>query len=193
MVMNIHENKTGIIGIVTVRQHPAGTIDALNAILKNQPKNAGGAAVIPDEAAAILQNGRIATSDHNIVVVSTDRGRNLIVQKLAGVDAYTMHVTHGDIGTSTGTATAADTQIGTAVARAALAGYTVSSNVVTLQFFFADSALANNTYREFGTFVDGATGTSTGRLFNHASFSSAYVKTSGVDTTIEVTITLTSS
>lgn len=191
--MNIYEGKTGILGIVTVRQHPAGIIDVLRAALKDQPRSASGAALLSEVASEIIHTGRVVSTDHNIVVVSTDRGRNLVAQKLAGVDTYTMHVTHGDIGTSTGTATAADTQIGTPVARSALAAYTVSSNVLTLQFFFADSVLANGTYREFGTFIDGATGTSTGRLFNHALFSSAYVKTSGVDTTIEVTITLTSS
>ena len=55
-----------------------------------------------------------------------------------------------------------------------------------VQFFFPDAILANETYYEFGTFIGGSSSIGTGNIFNHALFTNPYVKTAGVDTTVEV-------
>lgn len=126
----------------------------------------------------------------NLVVSGTSTGRNLICQRLGGTNTYTLNVTHADIGTGTNTPQNSDTQLQTPTVRGALTAATISSNVVTLQFFFSDSALANGTYTEFGSFVDGTGTVSTGKLFNRALFGSAYVKATGQDTTVEVELTI---
>ena len=126
----------------------------------------------------------------NLVVSGTSTGRNLICQRLGGTNTYTLNVTHADIGTGTNTPQNSDTQLQTPTVRGALTAAIISSNVVTLQFFFSDSALANGTYTEFGSFVDGTGTVSTGKLFNRALFGSAYVKATGQDTTVEVELTI---
>jgi len=129
----------------------------------------------------------------NLIVSSSNRGKNLVVQRLIGDTTYSLELTHGDIGTSTGSPTATSTSLGTPTARAivALGEVGASVNEAVCQVYFADSVLANGTYTEFGLFVDGAAGTSTGQLFNFILFSTPYTKASGEDSTIEVVITIT--
>lgn len=129
----------------------------------------------------------------NTIMNSSNRGKNLIVQRLCAINDYSLNILYGEIGTSTGTPTATDLGLGTPVARSVttLASVGVALNVAQLQFFFADSQLPDGTYTEFGTFVDGNSGTATGQLFNHALFNTAYTKGTGEDTTVEVDFTLT--
>lgn len=126
----------------------------------------------------------------NLVVLGVNTGRNLIAQRLAGINTYSLNITHGDIGTGSTAPANSDTQLTTPSVRTVLSSYDVNNNVAQLQFFFADSILANGTYREFGTFVDGTSTISTGKMFNHALFSSPYVKASGEDTIVEVDFTI---
>ena len=132
----------------------------------------------------------------NMIMQGSSTGKDLIVQKLiaayTGSDPYTLHITHGVIGTSQTTPTAADTQLGAESARTPLAfGQDNGYNMAVMQFFFPDSSLTNQTYYEFGIVVDGTSGANTGKLFNHALFGTPYSKSAGVDTTIEVDITFT--
>jgi hypothetical protein len=126
----------------------------------------------------------------NLVVAGTNTGRNLIAQRLASANTYSLNITHADIGTGTNAPSNSDTQLQTPSTRALVSNQIISGNVVTLQFFFPDALLPNGTYNEFGTFVDGSTGLSTGKIFNRALFGTPYVKNSGEDTTIEVSFTI---
>ena len=132
----------------------------------------------------------------NMIMQGSNIGKDLIVQKLiaayTGTDPYTLHITHGAIGTSATAPTTADTQLGAESARVSLTYAQDSSyNEAVMQFFFPDSVLANTTYYEFGVFVDGTTAPNSGQLFNHALFGTPYSKSPGVDTTVEVDITFT--
>lgn len=129
----------------------------------------------------------------NLIVSGTDTGRNLVAQRLGGINTYTLNVTHADIGTGTNPPANSDTQLQTPVARAAKTNAIISNNIVTLQFFFSDALLPNGTYNEFGTFIDGTGTLSSGKLFNRVLFGTAYTKASGEDTTIEVEWTITSA
>lgn len=127
----------------------------------------------------------------NLIMLGTNIGKTLILQRLAGTNTYTLNLLYCDIGTSSTTPTATDTQLTAAVARASSPAVTITGGVLSLQYFFADGSLANGTYREVGTFVDGSASVNTGQIFNHALFGTAYVKGSGVDTTIQVDFTIT--
>ncbi len=135
----------------------------------------------------------LAQSDwaRNLVMLGTDTGKDLILDRLAGTNTYTLNITYGDIGTSATAPAASDTACTAVSARAAKTLASVSGNTVTVDFFFTDASLSNTTYREFACFVDGTATVSTGRIFNHVLFSSALVKSSGEDVTISVTFTLT--
>jgi len=121
----------------------------------------------------------------NIVVCDSNTGRNLIVQKLAGINTYTCNITHGSIGTGQATPANSDTHLTTPIVTVALTDSSIPTvNVASLQFFFPDNILANGTYYEFGTYID------TNQLFNHCLFDTSYVKAAGEDTTVEVQFTI---
>ena len=126
----------------------------------------------------------------NLVVNGTSTGKNLISQRLGGDNTYTMNVKYGEIGT--GNTTPADTDAALAIpqVRAGSPTIVVSGGVVTFQFFFSDATLPNNTYKEFGLFVDGNASLGTGQLFARALFDTPYTKTSGTDTTVEYEISI---
>lgn len=126
----------------------------------------------------------------NLIVSGNNTGINLIAQRLGGINTYSLNITHADIGTGTTNPSNSDTELETPVARAPISSQEVVNNIVTLRFFFSDAVLPNGTYYEFGTFVDGLAGISTGKLFNRVLFGSPYTKSSGEDSTFEVEITI---
>lgn len=175
------KEQSGTTGIVTIKRYKGGTLDkALK--FKNDLKRLN----------EILDEGFIATAlvQNNLVVSSSGHGRNLFVQRLTGDNSFTLNITHGEIGTGSTPPTNADTALTTPTDRVAVTLASASNNVATLRFFFADGDLADDTYNEFGTFVDGTITIGTGQMFNHALFASAYVKATGEDTTIDVEFTL---
>jgi hypothetical protein len=127
----------------------------------------------------------------NLIVSSPNRGLDLIVQRLIGTNTYSLNITHGEIGIGQAAPATTDTQLGSAVVRVSTTYSADNANQkAALQFFFPDSILPNQTYYEFGTFVDGQPSLGTGQLFNHALFSQPYAKVSGVDVTVEVDFTV---
>ena len=161
--MGLIKEKTGITGKVRIIQTKAGT----------------------DEVIAVSPWSK------NMVMRGVDTGIDVILDRLVGVATYTLNLNYADIGTGTNAPALTDTQLQTPTARALRVTGSVTTNVATLRFFFADGALSNATYNEFATFMDGTATVSTGKIFNRVLFSSPYVKTAGVDTTIEVSFTIT--
>jgi len=133
---------------------------------------------------------RVSDWYSNLVMLGTNTGRTLVLQRLASINTYSLNLTHADMGTGTNSPATSDTTLQTPIARAAVAIGSVSGAVATLQFFFSDAVLTNGTYNEFGSFVDGTASVSTGKIFNRALFGVAYTKGTGEDTTIELQITL---
>jgi len=127
----------------------------------------------------------------NRIMLGTDTGKTLILQRLIGNNAFSLNITHGDIGTSSTAPLDANTQLIAPTTRVPITNSSITANVASLFFFFSNANLANGTYREFGTFVDGTSTISTGRIFNRALFTVAYVKATGEDTTIQLEITIT--
>lgn len=181
------KSSVGIQGIVTVRRHPAGTVDRLRELH---------AAGRHGEANDLLRAGDVVARNSNKIVQSANRGMDLLIQWLvSGLNnaiAYPIGPQYGEIGTGTTAPALTDTALETPTLREPLS-YAVDTgfNEAQLQFFFADSALANGTYHEFGTFVStDPTTLGAGKLFNRALFASPYSKTAGNDTTVEVDITI---
>jgi len=167
LIKKILGDKASVRGTVIVRSYKAGTKELLQELVFR-----------------------------NLIMQGANTGKDLIVQKMiaayTGVDPYTLHITHGAIGTSSTAPVISNTQLGAESARVSLtyaqdSGY----NEAVLQFFFPDSALTNQTYYEFGIFVDGTITANSGQLFNQVLFGTPYAKSAGVDTTVEVDITFT--
>ena len=188
-------------GTVTVRTYKGGTIPAVLLLLKQAQQYASyamheQAKVLREKAEEILKAGYLATPvvQSNLVVDSPGYGLDLIIQRLIGTLTYSLTVTHGEIGTGTTTPAATDTALETPTNRTPTAfSEDYGANTAVLQFYFPDLVLANTTYTEFGTFVDGSDTIGTGQMFNHALFTSPYIKVAGQDTTVEVDFNLSSS
>jgi len=145
---------------------------------------------------AIKEKFYIATAVEcpNLIMDSPNYGLDLIIQRLVGNNTYSLNILYGEIGTGTTTPALGDTALTTPTNRAAV-GFQqdYGSTDAIFQFFFSDSQLANQTYNEFGTFVDGSTTIGSGQLFNHALLSPGYAKVAGQDTTCEVDISVSNS
>jgi hypothetical protein len=182
--MELTNEKTKITGRVTVKRYKAGFIKRAQKLI--QEKSFDALKLLEKEyflGTALIQE--------NLVVSSSNRGRNILCQWLAGVGTYAIGINYGEMGTGNTAPLNSDTALTTPVKRVAPTTYLISNNVLTFQFFFSDAVLPNNTYHEFGTYIAGSSTLGSGQLFNHALFSSPYIKASGEDTTIEVDFTIT--
>ena len=128
----------------------------------------------------------------NMVMNGTDTGINLVLDKMNGDNTYSMNITYLDIGTSSTAPSVSDTALIAGVARTAKSAGIVSGSTLTFGFFIGSGSLANGTYREVATFVDGSATLGTGKIFSRALFSTPYVKGTNEDTTINWAYTLSS-
>jgi hypothetical protein len=180
-ILKVNES-SGMTGEITIREHPKGTIAILRDLIKVGQKAS---------ALSIIQKGRVASVTRNLIMQGANTGKDLIIQRLCTVNTYTGNILWGEIGTSSAVVAITDTKLGLPTARTATATSVDSgNNQAQLQFFFTDASLANQTYTEFGTFVDGSATLSSGQLFNHALFTTPYVKAAGTDITVAVNITI---
>ncbi len=120
----------------------------------------------------------------NLIMLGTNTGRDLILDRLNGDNTYSLNITYLDIGTSSTAPALSDTTLIAGVSRTAKASGSVSGNTVTFGFFFPSASLANGTYREVATFIDGTSTLGTGQIFSRGLFASNYVKGTNEDTTI---------
>lgn len=127
---------------------------------------------------------------NNRIMLGTDTGKDLILDRLNSTNTYSLNINYADIGTGTNAPADGNTTLQTAVSRAIKANGTISTNILSLYFFWASADLANGTYTEFGTFVDGTATISTGKIFNRVLFGTSYTKATNEDTTAQVDITI---
>lgn len=128
----------------------------------------------------------------NMIMQGASTGLDLIIQRLIGLNTYSLNITYGEIGTGTTPVALSDVGNTTGTVRVIPSlQQDFGQSQAILQFFFPDGNLPNATYTEFATFVDGIAGLGTGQVFNHALLSPTYVKISGQDTTVQVVFTMT--
>lgn len=134
----------------------------------------------------------------NLVMDGSFTGLDLIIQWIIGqmatgqgAAAYQNGINYGEIGTGNTAATLADTANVTPVARAVPTlqqDFGLTQAIV--QFFFPDSSLTNQTYKEFSTWVNGTASLGTGKIFNRVVFVTPYPKVGGQDTTVQVVFSM---
>ena len=198
--ISIKKEELGMHGSITIHSYKAGTHAKAEPYVKifNIAKNAGMEKVARITKLFIDQiykanETREPVFNTNLIMQGTNTGKDLIVQRLLGINTYTLNLNYGEIGTGAATPTTADTALTTPVARGATSlGITqdIGNNQAQIQYFFTDSSLTNTTYREFGCYVDGTGTLGTGKLFNHSLFTSPYTKSAGTDITCQVNITI---
>ena len=191
--MKLEEN-IDIQGKVTLRTYTAGTVERAELFFERAKlAHDAGLINIRNEYVRMgketLAAGYLATPvvQQNMVMQSPNYGKDLIIQRLVGNNTYSLNILFGEIGTGSTTPALTDTALTTPTNRAAV-GFQqdFGTTDAVLQFFYTDSQLANTTYYEFGTFVDGSSTIGSGQLFNHALFGTPYTKSAGTDITVEV-------
>lgn len=184
MELNKLSEKTGLRGRIVLRKHAAGSIARFQAMIAaGRPK---------EEILAAIRAGEVMSDRSNLIMQAANVGKDLLVQWLLGTATYPVGINYGAIGTGTNTPAITDVKLQTETNRTVVSFSQDSGfNEAILQFFFSDSTLTNQTYNEFGTFINGGAGANSGQIFNHALFTTPYAKVAGVDTTVEVDITLT--
>ena len=202
-------------GRVVVREHKAGAIETFMRFLltpsqekfiANKEIQLGEEFVLENYLTAeqrlevndyIIKTGKVVSDNHNLIQTAPNLGRDLLVQYLMGNlatgainQAYNTGINWGAIGTSNTTPTGTDTLLGAETNRSSvLFAQDQGYNIASLQFFYPDGSIVNQTYYEFGSFINGTSSLNSGQMFNHALFSSPYVKTSGSDLTVQISIT----
>lgn len=120
----------------------------------------------------------------NKVVTSEGYGRNLILRWLAGDATLPIVIDSAALGDDDTAAADADTALGNAlVSDIPITNMSVTDNVLNLDVFVADANLPDDTYEEFGLFMDG-------RMLTRVIISPAYTKASGEDTLFSYELTL---
>jgi hypothetical protein len=183
----IQKEAIQVSGKVIVRSHPSGTIAVLRELHRRGEHNL---------ANTILRHGKIEVEQKNLIVDSSNYGKDILVQYLisayTGSFAFPLGIAWGEIGTGNTTPAAGDTALTTPTNRATVAyAADLGFNEAQLQFFFPDAVLANATFYEFGTFIGGSSTIGSGNMFNHALFSTPYSKSAGSDSTIECDFSFT--
>ena len=137
---------------------------------------------------------RTAVECPNLIMDSPNYGLDLVIQRLVGINTYSLNIPWIEIGTGSTTPTVNDTALTTPTVRAAVdfqEDYGTTDAIV--QAYITDANLANATYQEVGGFVDGTGSIGSGQIFNHALLSPTYAKVAGQDTTIQIDITVSNS
>jgi len=137
---------------------------------------------------------RTAVECPNLIMDSPSCGLDLVIQRLVGINTYSLNLLWIEIGTGATTPTVNDTGLTTPSLRMPVnfqEDYGTTDAIV--QAYATDAQLANATYQEVGSFIDGTSSIGTGQIFNHALLSPTYTKVSGQDTTIQIDITVSNS
>lgn len=181
------KEKPLIKGHFIVRSFPAGMLEKFKKMIEHASQDTQRKL----EILAMMRDGKIEAEGGNLIMVGANTGFSLLAGWLIGDYTYGIGINYGGIGTSNTAPLVSDTKLTAEYARAAVSfSQSVSNNEALLQFFFPDSTLANQTYYEAGGFVLGNAAANSGQIFDHALFNTPYVKTAGVDTILELDITL---
>ncbi len=178
-------------GFITIRSYKAGTIEKIRPLVEQMNKCAAHATAAADLRAEVerifAENYIGKVEQQNLVMQGTNTGIGLITQRLLSTNTYTLNVNYGAIGTGSTAPAITDTQLVAEVARTTVAlGQSSGPTNASFQFFFTDASLTNQTYREFGVFIDASATANSGQIFNRALFTSPYAKVMGTDTTVQV-------
>ncbi len=177
------KEKINIVGKVIVRSHPAGSVDRFLKFLEE----AGNDPVKRQSVLEMIRGGKLETEQHNTIMEAANIGKDILIQWLLGISTYPLGINWGAIGTDNTLPAITDTRLTNEYARSTVSFSEDSAyNEAIFQFFFTDSMLTNQTYNEFGVFINGTASANTGQIFNHALFSSPVNKTAGTDLTVEV-------
>lgn len=125
----------------------------------------------------------------NQIMANDARGIYMMLDRLTNDTTYTGIIKYAEIGDDNTAPTSADTDMGNGLVRVQVGSYSRSALTATFRFFFPDATTPDDTYLEFGMFVDGSITLGTGRLFNRILFATDLIKSTGEDHTVVCRVT----
>ena len=93
-------------------------------------------------------------------------GRTVFARRAAGDFTYTGEIDWGALGSNNTTFSPSSTQLNTEVYRKQAASQAYDNNITYIDWFIASGDVANQTFREFGAFIDGTGSANSGQAFS---------------------------
>lgn len=93
-------------------------------------------------------------------------GKNVLARILAGDTTYTGEINYGALGSGDTAFTSASTKLNTEVYRMIPSSQSYDGAVVYIDFFIASGDVADQTFKEWGTFIDGTASADSGQAFS---------------------------
>jgi len=100
---------------------------------------------------------------HNLIATT---GRTVLARLLAGDNTYTGEVNYGALGDGTTPFTNASTQLNNEIYRMIPSSQSYDSNIAYIDFFVASGDTPDDTFEEWGTFIDGTASADSGQAFS---------------------------
>lgn len=134
----------------------SGAVDCLRQFVRT-----GDAGVlVPLKRAGILQ----ASYYRKNLIPTT--GLNVLARLLSGDTTYSGEVDYGAVGSGTTAFTSASTQLNTEVFRKQAASQAYDDNIAYIDWFIAAGDVADQTFQEFGAFIDGTGSANSGQAWS---------------------------
>lgn len=93
-------------------------------------------------------------------------GREVLTRRLAGDVTYSGEVDYGALGSGSSAFTVASTQLNSEVYRKQAASQAYEDNIAYIDWFIASGDVANQTFNEFGAFIDGTGSANSGQAWS---------------------------
>ncbi len=125
----------------------------------------------------------------NKIVANDGQGIYIFLDRLVSINTHSGNIKYAELGDDDTPATADDLALGNALVRTSIGAVSRSALTADFRFFYADALTPDDTYEEFGMYVDGSLTLGSGQLFNHLIFSTPLIKATGEDHTVVCRIT----
>lgn len=114
---------------------------------------------------ALQDTGAILEIKHASNIIPTV-GRNVLARLLAGETTYSGEIDYGAVGSGTSAFSNASTTLNTEVYRAQADSQAYDDNIAYIDWFIASGDVADQTFQEFGAFIDGSAAADSGQAFS---------------------------
>lgn len=114
---------------------------------------------------ALIKSGAILShkTAHNLIPAT---GLNVVARRLAGETTYSLEVDYGALGSGSSAFTGASTQLNTEVYRKQAASQAYDANISYIDWFIESGDVADQTFEEFGAFIDGSGSANSGQAWS---------------------------
>lgn len=100
---------------------------------------------------------------HNLIATV---GRTVLARLLAGDTTYSGEINYGAVGDGTTAFTNASSQLNNEIFRKIPSSQSYDNNITYIDFFIASGDTPNDTFEEWGTFIDGTASADSGQAFS---------------------------